>query len=124
MDRRMSTRTTPRSPADRPAARAHAARLRTAASAAALLVATATNAYAGGPAMVWDTGLSRLTANLQGPTAVVVVTVAIMLCGVTWMFTRHEEGLKWLGRVAVGGAVLLGVTTFITNMGWTTGALM
>ena len=86
----------------------------------ALLTATAPAAFAstGGAPMPWDTPLQNLLANLAGPTATVLITVAVIACGLLWAFTRNEEGLKRLGQIAFGGALALGAVTFMANVGF------
>lgn len=95
-----------------------------AAAAAALLLVVATPAWAAGAAMPWDNTLGFVLDNLSGRTARVAVLLAMVGCGVTWMFTRHEEGFKWLSRVALGGAIATSVVSLFTAFGFVAGAEM
>lgn len=91
---------------------------------ALLLAAAASPAWAAGPAMPWDQPLTRLLDNLSGPTARVLVLLAVVGCGILWAFTRNEEGLKKLGQIAFGGAIALGAVTLLANLGIAAGAAL
>lgn len=85
-----------------------------------LIIAAAPTAFAAtaGSAMPWDTPLERLMQNLTGPTARVLVTCAVVGCGLLWAFTRNEDGLRRLGQVAFGGAIALGAAALMANLGF------
>ena len=97
---------------------------REAGAAAALLALASSRAWATGPSMPWDGPLQNLLDNLSGPTARVLVLLAIVGCGLMWAFTRNEEGLKKLGQIAFGGAIALGAVTLMANLGIGAGAGM
>ena len=111
-------------------ARPHAARrtsvrlTQRAVAAAALLTLATTRAWASGngATMPWDGPLQALLDNLSGPTAKVLVLLAIVGTGLFWAFTRHEEGLKKVSQIAFGGAVALGAVTMLSSLGITAGA--
>lgn len=94
------------------------------ATAAALLSASASPAWATGPAMPWDTAIDNLLNNLSGPTARALILIAIVTTGLLWAFTRNEEGLKRVGQIAFGGAIAMGAVTLFANLGFTAGALL
>ena len=71
-----------------------------------------------GAPMPWDTPLQLLLSNLTGPTARVLILVAIVACGLLWAFTRNEEGLKRLGQIAFGGAIAMGAVALLTSLGF------
>lgn len=78
---------------------------------------------AGGDPMPWDGPLTALMNNLAGPTARVLVTIAVVACGLMWAFTRNEEGLKRLGQIAFGGAIAMGAATLMASMGFAGGVV-
>ncbi|MDQ6829363.1 MAG: TrbC/VirB2 family protein [Gemmatimonadota bacterium] len=82
-----------------------------------LVFARTASATTTGPSMPWDTPLQNLLDNLSGPTARVLVLVAIVGAGLLWAFTRNEEGMKRLGQIAFGGAIALGAVTLLANLG-------
>ena len=90
----------------------------------ALACTFAPAAYAaGGDPMPWDGPLTALMNNLAGPTARVLVTIAVVACGLMWAFTRNEEGLKRLGQIAFGGAIAMGAATLMASMGFAGGVV-
>ena len=84
---------------------------------ALLFVTPAAFASTGGTAMPWDSPLASLASNLAGRTARVLVMLAVVACGVLWVFTRNEEGLKRLGQIAFGGAIAIGAATLMASLG-------
>lgn len=85
----------------------------------ALALTVASTAYAaGGDPMPWDGPLTALMNNLAGPTARVLVTIAVVGCGLMWAFTRNDEGLKKLGQIAFGGAIAMGAATLMASLGF------
>ena len=85
----------------------------------ALACAFAPAAFAaGGDPMPWDGPLTALMNNLAGPTARVLVTIAVVGCGLMWAFTRNDEGLKKLGQIAFGGAIAMGAATLMASLGF------
>ena len=69
-----------------------------------------------GTSMPWNTPLQALLNNLTGPTARTVVGIGTAIAGYQWIFGGHEQGTKWLSRVAVGGAVALLAQTAISYL--------
>ena len=123
MDRRLNTaRTTARRLAAAPS-HASQAVMRVATTAAITIVA-ATPAWASGPAMPWDGPLANILDNLSGRTARVLVLLAIVGCGLTWAFTRNEEGLKKLSQIAFGGTIAMTAVGLLTALGIAAGAAM
>lgn len=93
--------------------------------AAVLTVTLAPTAWAagGGAPMPWDGPLTALLDNLAGPTARILVTLAVVAAGLMWAFTRNEEGLKRLGQIAFGGAIALGAATLMASLGFAGGVV-
>lgn len=88
----------------------------------AFLFASPVSAATGDP-MPWDGPLTALMNNLAGPTARILVTIAVVACGLMWAFTRNEEGLKRLGQIAFGGAIAMGAATLMASMGFAGGVV-
>jgi type IV secretion system protein TrbC len=80
---------------------------------ASLVFATST-----GTNMPWNAPLQVLLSNLTGPTARLVVGLAVGVTGVIWMVKRHEEGGGRLLQVAMGGALLFGAQSMTNLMGF------
>ena len=86
-------------------------------------LAPAAHAAGGGVAMPWDAPLTALLNNLAGPTARILVTLAVVAAGLVWAFTRNEEGLKKLAQIAFGGAIALGAATLMAGLGFAGGVV-
>jgi type IV secretion system protein TrbC len=84
---------------------------------ALLFVAPTALASTAGSVMPWDSPLASLASNLAGRTARVLVMLAVVACGILWVFTRNEEGLKRLGQIAFGGAIAIGAATLMASLG-------
>jgi len=84
---------------------------------ALLFVAPTALASTAGSVMPWDSPLALLASNLAGRTARVLVMLAVVACGILWVFTRNEEGLKRLGQIAFGGAIAIGAATLMASLG-------
>jgi len=72
-------------------------------------------AVAGG-ALPWDTPLTTLQNDLQGPVAHAITTAAIIGTGLTWSFSEHGTGTRRMSAVAFGGAAALGATQLMTAL--------
>lgn len=72
-----------------------------------------------GPQMPWNAPLTAVVNNLSGPTGTALVLLAITISGIIWAFTRHEEGGKKIGQIAVGGSLVLGAASLMTSLGFT-----
>ena len=80
------------------------------------LPARALAAVAGGGALPWDTPLTTLQNDLQGPVAHAVTTAAIIGTGIMWSVSEHGTGVRKMSAVAFGGAAALGATTLMTTL--------
>lgn len=76
-----------------------------------------------GSNMPWNAPLQTLMNNLTGPTARVVVGLAVGVTGIIWIMKRHEEGGGRLLQAAIGGALLFGAQSMVSLMGFT-GAIL
>jgi len=68
--------------------------------------------------MPWNGPLTAVVDNLSGPTGHALVLLAIMVSGIIWAFTRHEEGGKKIGQIAVGGSLILGAASLMASFGF------
>ncbi|MGO9454332.1 MAG: TrbC/VirB2 family protein [Candidatus Binataceae bacterium] len=73
-------------------------------------------AVAGGGALPWDTPLTTLQTDLQGPVAHTITTAAIIGTGLMWSVSEHGTGVRKMSAVAFGGAAALGATTLMTSL--------
>lgn len=89
------------------------------AAVAVLAHASVVFATSTGTNMPWNAPLQVLLSNLTGPTARLVVGLAVGVTGVIWMVKRHEEGGGRLLQVAMGGALLFGAQSMTNLMGFT-----
>jgi type IV secretion system protein TrbC len=70
----------------------------------------------GGTDMPWNAPLQTLLDNLSGPTARVLAGVMLVIGGVMWGFTRHEEGAKRIGQAIFGIAIMFGAVQIVTAL--------
>lgn len=82
------------------------------------LNASAAAAGTGGTSMPWNTPLQNILSNLTGPTARIVVGLAVVVAAASFLFKRGEEGAGKLGWTAVGGALFFGAQTMVTAFGF------
>ena len=64
----------------------------------------------------WDTPLTTLQNDLQGPVAHAVITSAIIGTGIMWSVSEHGTGVRKMSAVVFGGAAGLGATTLMTTL--------
>ena len=69
-------------------------------------------AIAAGGALPWDTPLTTLQTDLQGPVAHAVTTAAVIGTGIMWSGT----GVRKMSSLAFGGACALGATQVMTTL--------
>ena len=87
------------------------------------LPARAFAAAVGGGVLPWDTPLTTLQTDLQGPVAHAVTTAAVIGAGLTWAFSEHGTGARKVSALAFGGAAALGATQLMTAIFPFAGAL-
>jgi type IV secretory pathway VirB2 component (pilin) len=82
------------------------------------LALVATPAWAGdaGADMPWNTPLTTLLSNLTGPTARVFAGIMLVIGGMIWGFTRHEEGAKRIGQAIFAIAVMFGAVEIVAAL--------
>src|SRR5215813_4964096 len=79
-------------------------------------------AVAGG-ALPWDTPLTTLQTDLQGPVAHAITTAAIIGTGIIWSVSEHGTGVRKMSALAFGGSCALGATALMTTLFSMGGAL-
>lgn len=73
-------------------------------------------AVAAGGALPWDTPLTTLQTDLQGPVAHAVTTAAIIGAGIMWSVSEHGTGVRKMSALAFGGSCALGATQLMTTL--------
>jgi type IV secretory pathway VirB2 component (pilin) len=71
------------------------------------------HAGTGGTDMPWNAPFSTLLANLTGPTARVMAGLMLVIGGVVWGFTRHEEGARRIGQAIFAIALMFGAVQIV-----------
>ena len=64
----------------------------------------------------WDTPLTTLQNDLQGPVAHAVTTAAVIGTGIMWSVSEHGTGVRKMSSLAFGGACALGATQVMTTL--------
>jgi type IV secretory pathway VirB2 component (pilin) len=77
------------------------------------LVPNVARAGTGGTDMPWNAPFSVLLANLTGPTARVMAGLMLVIGGVVWGFTRHEEGARRIGQAIFAIALMFGAVQIV-----------
>jgi type IV secretory pathway VirB2 component (pilin) len=80
------------------------------------LPARAFAAVAAGGALPWDTPLTTLQNDLQGPVAHAITTAAVIGTGIMWSVSEHGTGVRKMSSLAFGGACALGATQLMTTL--------
>ncbi len=73
-------------------------------------------AIAAGGALPWDTPLTTLQTDLQGPVAHAITTAAVIGTGIMWSVSEHGTGVRKMSSLAFGGAWALGATQLMTTL--------
>jgi type IV secretory pathway VirB2 component (pilin) len=77
------------------------------------LAPSVAHAGTGGTDMPWNAPFSTLLANLTGPTARVMAGLMLVIGGVVWGFTRHEEGARRIGQAIFAIALMFGAVQIV-----------
>ncbi len=77
-------------------------------------------AYAGATSdtFPWTPVLQRIVESLRGPVAHLLIMLAIVVSGFVFALVEMSYGMHRLMGVAFGGAIAIGVLTFMTAVGW------
>ncbi|MGE0531695.1 MAG: TrbC/VirB2 family protein [Hyphomonadaceae bacterium] len=98
--------------------------LRTAAFGLALL-ACAAPAYAAGSGMPWEGPLEQIVDSITGPVARAAAVIAIVIAGVTIIFSEGGGGVRKLAFVGLGIAIMFAAVSFFLDFfGFAGGAVI
>jgi type IV secretory pathway VirB2 component (pilin) len=90
----------------------------------AMLVA-ATPAFAAGSGMPWEGPLEQIVDSITGPVARAAAVIAIVLAGVTIIFSEGGGGVRKLAFVGLGIAIMFAAVSFFLDFfGFAGGALI
>lgn len=78
------------------------------------LVARATEA---GGSMPWNAPLDTLKENLTGPTATVLILIALTFAFVIWAFSDNHHGLVKAFKAMIALAVIATIAGFLGSLG-------
>lgn len=98
--------------------------LRTMAFSLALL-ALAAPAYASGSGMPWETPLQAVVDSITGPVARAAAVIAIVIAGITIIFSEGGGGVRKLAFVGLGIAIMFAAVSFFLDFfGFAGGAVI
>ena len=80
---------------------------------ALLLALTEQSAFA---AMPWETPLEQLRSSLEGPTAKLIITIAIIGAGLAFCVGESGGFFRKAAGVVFGAAIALGASTFVATL--------
>jgi type IV secretion system protein VirB2 len=90
-----------------------------------VLMALAAPAHASGSGMPWEGPLEQVVDSLTGPVARAAAVIAIVIAGVTIIFSEGGGGMRKLAFVGLGIAVMFGAVSFFLDFfGFAGGALI
>ena len=92
---------------------------------AAALAAIAAPAYAAGSGMPWETPLQSVVDSITGPVARAAAVIAIVLAGITIIFSEGGGGIRKLAFVGLGIAIMFAAVSFFLDFfGFAGGAVI
>jgi type IV secretion system protein VirB2 len=94
-------------------------------AAAIVLLAVAAPAYAAGSGMPWEGPLEQIVDSITGPVARAAAVIAIVIAGVTIIFSEGGGGVRKLAFVGLGIAVMFAAVSFFLDFfGFAGGAVI
>ena len=100
-------------------------RLTRIATIAAALLALAAPAYAAGSGMPWEGPLEQIVDSITGPVARAAAVIAIVIAGVTIIFSEGGGGVRKLAFVGLGIAIMFAAVSFFLDFfGFAGGAVI
>lgn len=85
----------------------------------------ATPAYASGSGMPWEGPLEQIVDSITGPVARAAAVIAIVIAGVTIIFSEGGGGVRKLAFVGLGIAIMFAAVSFFLDFfGFAGGALI
>jgi type IV secretion system protein TrbC len=92
---------------------------------AAALLALAAPAYAAGSGMPWEGPLEQIVDSITGPVARAAAVIAIVIAGVTIIFSEGGGGVRKLAFVGLGIAIMFAAVSFFLDFfGFAGGAVI
>lgn len=86
-----------------------------AATSAALMLLTATPAYAGGSSMPWEAPLQSILESIEGPVAKVVAVIIIIATGLSLAFGETSGGFRKLIQIVFGLSIAFAASSFFLS---------
>jgi len=88
-------------------------------------LAFAAPAYAAGSGMPWEGPLEQIVDSITGPVARAAAVIAIVIAGVTIIFSEGGGGVRKLAFVGLGIAVMFAAVSFFLDFfGFAGGAVI
>ncbi len=88
-------------------------------------IVAATPALAAGSGMPWEGPLEKIVDSITGPVARAAAVIAIVLAGVTIIFSEGGGGVRKLAFVGLGIAIMFAAVSFFLDFfGFAGGALI
>jgi type IV secretory pathway VirB2 component (pilin) len=95
------------------------------ASVALAMLAIAAPAYAAGSGMPWEGPLEQIVDSITGPVARAAAVIAIVLAGITIIFSEGGGGVRKLAFVGLGIAIMFAAVSFFLDFfGFAGGAIL
>lgn len=92
---------------------------------AVLVSVLAVPAYASGSGMPWEGPLQQIVDSITGPVARAAAVIAIVIAGVTIIFSEGGGGVRKLAFVGLGIAVMFAAVSFFLDFfGFAGGAVI
>lgn len=89
------------------------------------LLACAAPAYAAGSGMPWEGPLEQIVDSITGPVARAAAVIAIVIAGVTIIFSEGGGGVRKLAFVGLGIAIMFAAVSFFLDFfGFAGGAVI
>jgi type IV secretion system protein VirB2 len=89
------------------------------------VVALAAPAYAAGSGMPWEGPLEQIVDSITGPVARAAAVIAIVIAGVTIIFSEGGGGVRKLAFVGLGIAIMFAAVSFFLDFfGFAGGAVI
>ncbi|MBL8552272.1 MAG: TrbC/VirB2 family protein [Hyphomonadaceae bacterium] len=92
---------------------------------AIVVLMVAAPAYAAGSGMPWEGPLEQIVDSITGPVARAAAVIAIVIAGVTIIFSEGGGGVRKLAFVGLGIAVMFAAVSFFLDFfGFAGGAVL
>jgi len=89
------------------------------------LLACVAPAYAAGSGMPWEGPLEQIVDSITGPVARAAAVIAIVIAGVTIIFSEGGGGVRKLAFVGLGIAIMFAAVSFFLDFfGFAGGAVI